>query len=174
MDRADKDMFAECFVTSPAHRPFVTGDGPIPLLHIATPGIDVKKTDKDGLDGFIDMIEAKFGTKTTTPCTHWEGNVYLESVEDDVDSKCAPDVFNVNMTEPGSDVLKARAAGVSVMKNTSYWKALRGGECISVGLHRDIFVKPKAVKDGDFAEWLCYKREIAHLWTKERGYIEYK
>ena len=51
--------------------------------------------------------------------------------------------------------------------NTSYWKALNGGEIVSVGRHLDVFVKRS---DGI---WLCKRRVIQHVWTKEDGHIEY-
>ena len=43
------------------------------------------------------------------PAMHWEGNVVVEATE--VDGE---------------------------VKNTSYWKALKDGECISYGVHNDV------------------------------------
>ena len=49
--------------------------------------------------------------------------------------------------------------------NTSYWKALHGGEVFSTGRHFDVFIKNK---DGN---WLCKERVIQHVWTKDDGHI---
>ena len=51
------------------------------------------------------------------------------------------------------------------ISNTSYWKALNGGETVSTGRHLDIFIRK-----GD-RDWLCKKRVIEHTWTKEDGHI---
>lgn len=69
------------------------------------------------------------------PCTHWESNVVLRLMEGEV------------------------------VNNRSYWKAIKGGDCISVGLHEDEFIQVGG-------KWLCRKRVIRHLWTKERGDIK--
>ena len=50
--------------------------------------------------------------------------------------------------------------------NLSYWKALNGGDTVSIGRHLDSFVKSK---DGN---WLCKHRVIQHVWTKEDGHIK--
>ena len=49
--------------------------------------------------------------------------------------------------------------------NKSYWKALQGGEVVSVGLHFDTFTK------NGHGNWLCQKRVIQHVWTKDDGHI---
>jgi len=69
-----------------------------------------------------------------SPATHWEGNVVLSQESE------------------------------GLITNRSYWKALKGGEVISVGLHEDSF---KLVG----GQWLCNERVIHHLWTKEGGDI---
>ena len=51
--------------------------------------------------------------------------------------------------------------------NSSYWKALNGGEIVSIGRHLDVFIK---TSDGNL---LCKHRVIQHVWTKEDGHIEY-
>ena len=50
--------------------------------------------------------------------------------------------------------------------NRSYWKALDGGDCVSVGLHEDVFVA-----DGH-GGLLCRERVIRHVWTKAGGHVE--
>ena len=51
------------------------------------------------------------------------------------------------------------------ISNLSYWKALNGGETVSVGRHVDVFVKDS------YGNWLCKHRQIQHVWTKEDGHI---
>ena len=60
---------------------------------------------------------------------HWEGNVTV--VEGDGDT----------------------------LHQHSYWKALRGGECVATGVHRDVMVE----SDG---AWLIKQRIIEHTWRK--------
>jgi hypothetical protein len=66
---------------------------------------------------------------------HWEGNVCIRQ------------------GEPG------------VLTNTSYWKALDGGDIISTGIHRDIIEC-----DGETCK--IVSREIIHTFTQEQGHIE--
>eukprot|EP00090_Calanus_glacialis_P013947 TRINITY_DN22586_c0_g1_i1.p1 TRINITY_DN22586_c0_g1~~TRINITY_DN22586_c0_g1_i1.p1 ORF type:complete len:144 (-),score=30.99 TRINITY_DN22586_c0_g1_i1:9-440(-) len=71
------------------------------------------------------------------PSTHWEGNVVLKSLNS------------------------------GVISNRSYWQAFQNGQCISIGIHEDVFVQ---VQEGN--AWKCKKRVIKHLWTKETGDIQ--
>merc|ERR1711934_1105052 len=76
-----------------------------------------------------------------SPATHWEGNVVLSQESE------------------------------GLVTNRSYWKAIKDGEIISVGIHEDSF----QLVEG---RWLCKERVIRHLWTKEGGdisqtYIDY-
>ena len=66
---------------------------------------------------------------------HWEGNVCIRQ------------------PEPG------------VLTNTSYWKALSGGEIISTGIHKDVLEC-----DGETCK--IKSREIIHTWTKEGGHVD--
>jgi len=77
----------------------------------------------------------KFLHAKFSPCTHWEGNIVLKTCED------------------GS------------ISNRSYWQAVKDGECISVGIHEDEFVKIENL-------WKCRKRIIRHIWTREAGNIK--
>ena len=54
-----------------------------------------------------------------------------------------------------------------IITNRSYWKALNGGEIVSVGFHLDTFVQEDSMK----GDWLCKKRIIQHVWTKIDGQI---
>ena len=58
-----------------------------------------------------------------------------------------------------------RQAGPGVLSNTSYWKALNGGEIVSTGIHKDIIEC-----DGETCKIVA--REIIHTWTKEGGHID--
>jgi hypothetical protein len=66
---------------------------------------------------------------------HWEGNVCLQEGE-----------------EGG-------------LTNTSYWKAMNGGEVVSTGIHKDILEC-----DGETCKII--ERIIIHTWTKEGGHID--
>jgi hypothetical protein len=72
---------------------------------------------------------------------HWEGNICIR---------------RANRGEGG--VKK------DVLRNTSYWKAMEGGEVVSTGEHDDILINVNG-------EWKIEYRIISHLWTKARGFI---
>merc|ERR1712215_459125 len=72
-----------------------------------------------------------------SPCSHWEGNVVLSRLSE------------------------------SLISNRSYWKAIKSGQCISVGVHEDQFVFVEEENT-----WKCSRRVIKHTWTKEQGDIE--
>ena len=50
------------------------------------------------------------------------------------------------------------------LTNTSYWKAMNGGECVSTGMHKDILEC-----DGETCKIIS--RTIIHFWTKAGGHI---
>ena len=49
--------------------------------------------------------------------------------------------------------------------NTSYWKAIDGGEIISTGVHRDVLVRHPNIE----GQWLIKNRIIDHTYTKAGG-----
>ena len=77
-------------------------------------------------------------------CYHWEGTVSIWPVRQ---AECQ----NENVVE---------------MRNTSYWKAMSGGECVSTGIHEDILVFQEKEN-----EWKIRSRKILHTWTKGGGMI---
>merc|ERR1711890_123384 len=79
----------------------------------------------------------KFLHEKFSKCTHWEGNVVLTT------------------------------GNGAIVKNRSYWKALEGGDVISVGIHEDEFVQEQG-------EWKCRSRIVKHVWTKAGGHIKQK
>ena len=70
-------------------------------------------------------------------CRHWEGNVCVSANDDGTAS------------------------------NTSYWKALDGGEVVSTGIHRDTLVRTGT---GTSSTWVMQARVIEHTWTKAGGH----
>ena len=70
-------------------------------------------------------------------CRHWEGNVCVSA---------------------------GAQAGLAI--NTSYWKALDGGETVSTGIHRDTLVFANG-------QWLVKSRVIVHTWTKAGGHTSH-
>lgn len=68
-------------------------------------------------------------------CRHWEGNVTITP-----------------------------SHTKHIVHNTSYWKALDGGEVVSTGIHKDTLV----FEEG---RWLIQDRIIQHTWTKAKGHL---
>jgi len=108
---------------------------------IEVPKVKVKKQGTQEIEALCKFLHQKF-----SGCTHWEGNVVLKK----------------KLSEH-----KTKSKEVYEICNSSYWKAVKGGEIVSIGRHLDVFVK---TCDGN---WLCKHRVIQHVWTKEDGHIEY-
>ena len=79
-------------------------------------------------------IHTKFCAGPDMFCRHWEGNICVS---------------------------EGSAGGLT---NTSYWKALNGGEVVSTGIHNDTLVNING-------EWKIAERVITHTWTKANGHI---
>ena len=61
----------------------------------------------------------------------------------------------------GNVCLQATDEGLT---NTSYWKALDGGEIVSTGIHRDVL-------ECDGKNCKIVSRQIIHTWTKAGGHV---
>ena len=51
--------------------------------------------------------------------------------------------------------------------NTSYWKAMDGGECVSTGMHEDVLKYDEVT-----GTCVIQNRIVTHFWTKAAGHIE--
>merc|ERR1719153_982977 len=92
---------------------------------------NVRKQGTQEIEGLCTFLHKKF-----LGCTHWEGNVVLK--------KKLP-------------VDKLENEEEYEISNLSYWKALNGGETVSIGRHLDVFVK------NSNGNWLCKHRQIQHV-----------
>jgi len=146
MDSGDATGFADCFTEDATCEVLLTG---------------TQKTGRGELEGLCAFLHEKFKT-----CRHWEvsNTAFVDNKQ--LTLHC----FTVSCAKGNVCVDVQFLEGpdgdkVENVTNTSYWKALDGGQVVSTGIHRDTFRLCGS-------HYLIASRVIDHTWTKEGGHRE--